>query len=206
MYKVFIENRLLLLKESVSEGEKCICFHYTELPRTYDDLVDFVRQYEPFIDLVVFGKSDQKLFDYFFQSLDFVQAAGGIVQNGDKFLMIRRFNQWDLPKGKIEVGEVPESAAAREILEECGLDWPKFETKITTTFHTYYYEGVPTIKKTYWYYFTSEDNKSLKPQLEEGITEVVWISYDQLLSMGKETYYTIREVIDQFSMIYDSSN
>jgi 8-oxo-dGTP pyrophosphatase MutT (NUDIX family) len=57
-----------------------------------------------------------------------VQAAGGVVwrQGGDgavEVLLVHRpkYDDWSLPKGKLEAGETFEEAAAREVEEETGL-------------------------------------------------------------------------------------
>jgi 8-oxo-dGTP pyrophosphatase MutT (NUDIX family) len=57
---------------------------------------------------------------------DIVEAAGGVVAtttaDGDRFLVVHRprYDDWSLPKGKLEPGESPEVAARREIEEETG--------------------------------------------------------------------------------------
>lgn len=56
-----------------------------------------------------------------------VRAAGGVVTRADaggpQFLVVHRprYDDWSLPKGKLEKGESPESGAAREIAEETGV-------------------------------------------------------------------------------------
>ena len=49
-----------------------------------------------------------------------IEAAGGLVYNiENQLLMIFRNNKWDLPKGKLEVGENIQECAIREVEEEC---------------------------------------------------------------------------------------
>jgi 8-oxo-dGTP diphosphatase len=58
---------------------------------------------------------------------DEVQAAGGVVwRRGDHGLEIAlvhrpRYDDWSLPKGKLDAGESFEEAALREVEEETGL-------------------------------------------------------------------------------------
>lgn len=51
------------------------------------------------------------------------QAAGGIVFDGDKVLLLRKTEEGVvvLPKGHIDPGETPEQAAVRETIEETGF-------------------------------------------------------------------------------------
>lgn len=56
-----------------------------------------------------------------------VRAAGGVVTrtgaDGLQFLVVHRprYDDWSLPKGKLEPGEAAEDGAAREIAEETGV-------------------------------------------------------------------------------------
>ena len=58
---------------------------------------------------------------------DRVRCAGALVRDAeDRLLLVRRANEpsrglWSLPGGRIEDGETPEQAAAREVREETGL-------------------------------------------------------------------------------------
>ncbi len=59
----------------------------------------------------------------------FVRIALCLVERDGKLLMLERRDpegawdkKWELPGGKIEVGEEPAQTAVREILEETGLD------------------------------------------------------------------------------------
>ena len=52
-----------------------------------------------------------------------VQAAGGIVERAGLLAVVHRprYDDWSLPKGKLDPGESFEQAALREIHEETGL-------------------------------------------------------------------------------------
>lgn len=55
-------------------------------------------------------------------------AAGGVCMRNNEFgyqlLLVRRdkYNDWSLPKGKVEPGETRQAAAVREVKEETGID------------------------------------------------------------------------------------
>ncbi len=54
------------------------------------------------------------------------EASGVVVQDGDRVLLIHRHRfitdstGWEIPAGRVEMGEDPIEAAARETLEETG--------------------------------------------------------------------------------------
>lgn len=53
-----------------------------------------------------------------------ILAAGGVVVDDDGRVAIvhrRRHDDWSLPKGKLDPGEDSETAAVREVEEECNL-------------------------------------------------------------------------------------
>ena len=52
-----------------------------------------------------------------------VQAAGGVVVRDGEVLVVHRprYDDWSLPKGKLEDGESWEDAALREVHEETGV-------------------------------------------------------------------------------------
>jgi 8-oxo-dGTP pyrophosphatase MutT (NUDIX family) len=58
---------------------------------------------------------------------DLVRAAGGVVWRpgpaGDEVLLVHRsrYDDWSLPKGKLDPGETWEQAALREVHEETGV-------------------------------------------------------------------------------------
>jgi len=52
-----------------------------------------------------------------------VEAAGGVVIRGGEVLLVHRprYDDWTLPKGKLDRGESFEAAALREVHEETGF-------------------------------------------------------------------------------------
>ncbi|MFT4596779.1 MAG: 8-oxo-dGTP pyrophosphatase MutT (NUDIX family) [Paracrocinitomix sp.] len=59
--------------------------------------------------------------------MECIEAAGGVVvdmsKNKPRYLLIHRprYNDWSLPKGKLNEGETHHDAALREVKEETGL-------------------------------------------------------------------------------------
>jgi 8-oxo-dGTP diphosphatase len=52
-----------------------------------------------------------------------VRAAGGVVMRDGRVAVVHRprYDDWSLPKGKLDEGETSEQAALREVEEEIGL-------------------------------------------------------------------------------------
>jgi ADP-ribose pyrophosphatase YjhB (NUDIX family) len=126
-----------------------------------------------------------------------IKAAGGVVVKEDKILLIHRLGQWDLPKGKLEKGEATRDGAVREVEEECGIK--VFEKdKICATWHTYTNKEKSILKKTTWYLMECSDEKGLKPQTEEGITEIRWMTIKEAQKNLKGSYASIEFVVKKF--------
>ena len=124
-----------------------------------------------------------------------VNAAGGLVSNrrGD-FLLIRRDNLWDLPKGHQEEGEDIRETALREVCEETGVNQLRIRRLICVTDHCYKRGGVWHLKHTWWYDMLYTDPVDLTPQREEDITQAAWVAKSSLPPFLKNTYPSIAEV------------
>ncbi|MFQ3297691.1 MAG: 8-oxo-dGTP pyrophosphatase MutT (NUDIX family) [Patiriisocius sp.] len=134
----------------------------------------------------------------FLNSFKTVSAAGGLVVNFKKeVLFIYRSDKWDLPKGRIEKGESIEETAIREVEEECGIFNLKILTPLLTTYHVYFQNGIK-LKETFWFVMSSDYNKELVPQLEEGITEVVFKNEAAIAKALQNTYKNIELVYDTY--------
>ena len=139
------------------------------------------------------------------KSITLIEAAGGLVKNmaGD-YLFIYRNDKWDLPKGKIEKKEKKKVAAVREVEEECGIKVNKLEDKICKTYHTYIYKGEVVLKKSHWYMMYYKGKGKLVPQLEEGITDVRWVTKDQVSTLIQNTFPSIIDVLEKAELIKDT--
>ena len=126
-----------------------------------------------------------------------IEAAGGLVFNKDgDILMIFRNGKWDLPKGKLEIGESVEECAIREVEEECSIYGLDITEKLLETYHTYNMDGEEVLKKTYWYKMNTDFNGELMPQIEEGITKVSWVEKDHIAEKMRNSYSNISDVLD----------
>jgi 8-oxo-(d)GTP phosphatase len=125
------------------------------------------------------------------------KAAGGLVRKKDKSLMIYRMKKWDLPKGKKEKGENYKQTAVREVEEECNIS-VKLGKRICTTWHTYTMNKRAMIKKTRWYLMEIQDDAKMKPQLNEDIEDVRWMSQKEVYHALEHSYRSINYVFERF--------
>ncbi|MES2592455.1 MAG: NUDIX domain-containing protein [Bacteroidota bacterium] len=152
-------------------------------------------------EIYFFNENSEKLLKHFTAMFRVIEAAGGLVKNGNgEWLFIFRNGKWDLPKGKIEKKEGVEEAATREVEEECGIDGLKIIKKLTSTYHIYFMEEKAILKKTYWFEMNCNDESTLIPQTEEGITDVKWIAPDKLAKVFANTYESVKEVIEEMKL------
>ena len=111
-----------------------------------------------------------------------VTAGGGYVMCDGalepEVLMIYRNGCWDLPKGKLEDGETPETGALREVREEVGIERLRLVAPFGTTVHGYARGGTYWVKTTFWYRMATEET-TFTPQAEEGIERVEWVPWSE---------------------------
>lgn len=149
--------------------------------------------------MVLISDNLKKDWANFTQNFEVIVAAGGLVLNKKKeVLFIYRNDRWDLPKGKVEKDENIATAAIREVEEECGISNLELKRKITTTYHTYNLNGLK-LKETHWFLMTSSFKGNLKPQLEEGITAVLFKNNMLAKIALQNTYKNIQLIYDTYS-------
>lgn len=124
-----------------------------------------------------------------------VNAAGGLVCNrrGD-YLLISRYDLWDLPKGHQEPGEDIKTTALREVQEETGIGELQLREHICTTDHCYKRNGIWHLKHTWWYHMLYTEPADLIPQREEDISKAAWVAKSSLPPFLTKTYPSIAEV------------
>jgi 8-oxo-dGTP pyrophosphatase MutT (NUDIX family) len=117
-----------------------------------------------------------------------VRSAGGVVVSGKEAslrvaLMQSRYHTWVLPKGKIEPGEEPEAAAAREIAEEIGATGLDLIGPIGHTQHTFQQQEQRFQKRIAWFLFRAGEQMTLKPDPKEHSLDCGWFTPAQALQM-----------------------
>jgi 8-oxo-dGTP pyrophosphatase MutT (NUDIX family) len=135
----------------------------------------------------------------FFKKFTWVTAAGGLVSNEKKdILLIFRRGKWDMPKGKLEKGEKLEDCAIREVEEETGLKKVKLVSPLIITYHTYH-EGTKFIlKESHWFIMKVSGEQTLTPQTAEDILELKWVNANELDKYSGNTFPSIADVLEAF--------
>jgi 8-oxo-dGTP pyrophosphatase MutT (NUDIX family) len=145
---------------------------------------------------VILAASASDLFEEIKKQLRNVTAAGGLVRNDLKqLLMIYRRGRWDLPKGKLETDEPVEDAAIREVIEETGLLNLTITGKARETWHIYKEYNELILKDTHWYHMQTSDNHEVVPQVEEGIIQVEWVSKKEIPLKMTNTFASVKDLL-----------
>lgn len=128
---------------------------------------------------------------------DLILAGGGVVFNDlHELLLMYRRGFWDLPKGKLENDETIEACAVREVKEETGLTNMILQEKIITTYHTYQEKGKYILKETHWFKMLVNGKPNVKPQIEEQIEIVKWVSQNDVKKYITQMYSSIVDVVN----------
>ena len=144
-----------------------------------DEFVKFAD--EPTAALLTFETENlENGLEKFRKAFKYIYAAGGLIENENKYLFIFRLKRWDLPKGKLDMGESPQEAAIRECEEECGITQLTIIQTLEPTYHIYPHKGSYALKKTYWYTMSTKHTGILVPQIEENIEKVEWFTKQQI--------------------------
>jgi 8-oxo-dGTP pyrophosphatase MutT (NUDIX family) len=202
-YRIYINEKVILITELAPTAKE----NYQQIDaQTFDLKIIYTwvlaHKSKLFYVLCTDAKAYMKQIT---RSLPLIEAAGGIVKNPDgKFLFIYRNNKWDLPKGKIEKGEKVKEAAVREVEEECGITVNKLGKKICKTYHTYISREEVVLKKTHWFKMKANGNEKLKPQKEEGITDVRWFKKKNVDVITGNTFPSIMDVLVKMEIVTEA--
>jgi 8-oxo-dGTP diphosphatase len=115
---------------------------------------------------------------------DEIRAAGGVVVRDGRVAVVHRprYDDWSLPKGKLDPGESFEEAALREIEEETGLRC-RLEEELEPAH--YLSRGLPKIVR--WWRMTVVEDLGIDP--DEEVDELRWLTPGEavaLLSYGHD--------------------
>lgn len=114
-------------------------------------------------------------------------SAGGIIvrkkgKTWDVLLLKDMNSNWTFPKGLVEKGEDPVSAAKREINEEVGIS-DVFLLSPLKPIHYIYNRGGLIRKTVRYFLFSSEGKETPKGQKEEGISDVTWMPLEKAIDI-----------------------
>ncbi len=167
--------------------------------QSIDELLKIMteKKYEQISKIDILVKDKKKAVAYLKSKFTIVEAAGGVVEKGNKILMIFRRKKWDIAKGKLEVFESKKEGAIREVEEETGVK-VKLVNKLCTTWHTYIRNNKYVLKKTYWYNMTCLDDSNMLPQIEESIEDVRWMKKKEVKEAMNNTFVTIKTVVKAY--------
>jgi ADP-ribose pyrophosphatase YjhB (NUDIX family) len=195
MYTVFVNDKPIIITSSQKKENNYPiyflknCVTEEIIHKLRNKKINGINLYTPDLE------SDWRAF---LNTFRIVPAAGGLVLNPKKeILFIYRSKKWDLPKGRIEKGESIEETAVREVEEECGIFNLKLVKPLLTTYHVYYQDGMK-LKKTFWFLMTSNYEGELVPQLEEGITQVLFKNEASVTKALQNSYKNIELVYDTY--------
>jgi 8-oxo-dGTP diphosphatase len=121
-----------------------------------------------------------------------VLAAGGLVlREGDVAVVHRpRYDDWSLPKGKLDPGEDFEEAALREVWEETGL-----RCRIESTLGDTNYRDRKDRAKLVRYFRMTPESGEFEPNDE--VDELRWLPPEEAIDML--TYDFDRELVGKLS-------
>lgn len=203
MVTIYIQNKPLYLVDTVSKEIE----DYLHRPTTiFIDELDpsavrtmLQEMEEPRFYYGVFRHSNvDELLQAFKAELNVLIAAGGLVHTPQNdLLLIHRLGRWDLPKGKLDEGEMLEECALREIKEETGADQLSLEKPLTITYHTYHQNGRNNLKESHWYLIKAKEKMPLTPQTEENVEQCLWVPLAEIDSYIDGAFASIADVLKE---------
>jgi 8-oxo-dGTP diphosphatase len=109
---------------------------------------------------------------------DEIRAAGGVVLHDGRIAVVHRprYDDWSLPKGKLEPGETWEEAALREVEEETGLR-VRLEHPLTTT----HYAVGDRPKTVRWWRMAVVDDDGHEPDHE--VDQLRWATPEEAMRL-----------------------
>ncbi|MBA3985791.1 MAG: NUDIX domain-containing protein [Flavobacteriales bacterium] len=195
MYKVFVNDKPIFLTTEMVFDKNARCF-----PLKGIDLETVVKKVArgKWEEVYLYHPNGEKLLQKFKKKIPVVVAAGGLVTNElGEILFIKRNGKWDLPKGRVEIGESLEEAAIRETEEETGVKDLKIIKSLQITYHIFNRNDKMKLKETYWYAMETSYKGSLHPEKSEGIKKVAWKNEKKAQKALLKSYANIKELFYQ---------
>jgi 8-oxo-dGTP diphosphatase len=111
-------------------------------------------------------------------SSDEVRAAGGVVMRDGRVAVVHRprYDDWSLPKGKLDAGETFEAAALREVWEETGL-----RVALVRELPSVRYEVRERPKVVRYWLMSVDEDPGFSPNDE--VDELRWLSPDDVVAL-----------------------
>ncbi|MFD3000966.1 NUDIX hydrolase [Pontibacter toksunensis] len=156
-----------------------------------------VKKLKKLRSLTLVTDKKKKLIAHLKDQFKIVRAAGGLVLQDGKILMMYRLGVWDLPKGKLNKKEKVQEGALREVEEECNIQVEVID-KLPKTWHSYAFKGKKILKKTTWYVMNCTDDSLMKPQAEEFIEEVRWMTPQEVEEVLPKAYTSIAFIVRHY--------
>lgn len=196
MYKVFINDRPIILIDSFFEESDLNTLHYKNI--IILEIIQKLKEGKVKGFILVCERLEESWID-FKSNFKFISAAGGLVLNTQKeFLFIFRNGKWDLPKGRIEKGEQIKETALREVEEECGISQLTLGEFLITTYHIFFHNNQSKLKETHWFKMETKSNEVLIPQQEEGISIAMFKNKKDALKALHNSYANIHLVFGKY--------
>jgi ADP-ribose pyrophosphatase YjhB (NUDIX family) len=197
MHKISFEKRCIIICEPEDQAlsdPNAMEFHVGEKIDIHTLVLMFESSKE-LAKIYIPSNNTDKMYRRLCAEFREVNAAGGLVSNrrGD-YLLIRRDEMWDLPKGHQDPGEDIRTTAIREVQEETGVDKLEIRSLICITDHCYLRGGVWHLKHTWWYDMLYTDPVNLTPQQDEDINKAAWVAKSSLPPYLHDSFPSIQEV------------
>lgn len=116
--------------------------------------------------------------------LDCGRRVGVVIMRGNQVLLVRQYRllindmAWEIPGGKVDPDETPESAACREALEEACLRCHNVRPLL------YFHPGLDTCDNPTFMFLADEFEEVSEENLDSReVSERVWVPLDECIRM-----------------------